>query len=148
MRTGPRTAETQAIFRFIQANEPVTQKQLMDHFRSEAAAAGMSTNSWLGRRVDAMCDADFIQFGAHGWTAATDVQLHEPVTGGGRARKGSQPAARAPAPADTSIAQPRRVTMFGPNYVPPVQIHRAGSNDYAAAPSLINGQQRSYRRGW
>ena len=148
MRSGPRTVETQAIFRFIQENEPVPQKQLADHFRSQAAAAGMSINVWLGRRIDAMCEADFVHYGARGWTAAADVELHDPVAGGRRSRKHRAQASPPPPPADPHVAQPRRIDTFGPAYVPPATVHREGAQDYARYPSVINGQQRSYRRAW
>jgi hypothetical protein len=142
-RSGPRSEATKAIFAFIQENQPVAQSVLNDKFRAEAAAADMSVGSWLKGRLDNMAYANFIAFTPNGWTVGVVVPLLQ-------ASKQAKPKARRKAdPLATSVAEPRRTSMFeGGNYVPPVQVLRAGSEDYAGAPSLINGQPRAYRRAW
>jgi hypothetical protein len=47
-----------------------------------------------------------------------------------------------------NVAQPRRVSMFGPEWVPPKgPAMRPGAMDYATVPSLHMGQRRPFRSG-
>lgn len=145
MKTGPRTEATRVILAFIRESQPVAHQVLLDKFRPQAAAVGMAASSWLRGRLANLRESGYIDHGPQGWTAAPEEQVQAIAPPHHRVRRKPAPAAQ---PAETSIAQPRRVSMFGPTYVPPVQEHRAGAMDYAQHPSLIGGRATAYRRGW
>lgn len=147
MKSGPRTEATKAIHAFIQEHQPVTPAALAKRFRSEANAAGMAVTTWLLRRMANMEAAGFVQHGPTGWTAKElPAKAPRPAD---EVRRHQRPRAEKPqAPAETSIAEPRRVSMFGPAYTPPPQVHRSGADDYASLPSVFNGQPRPYRSAW
>jgi hypothetical protein len=139
--SGPRSEAAKAILAYIRANQPVTQARLNEHFRPQAAAVGMSAPSWLHVRLTNMRNADFISHGPAGWVAVQRTASCDEVNQKPRKRKATEVA-------ETSIAQPRRISMFGEPYRPAPQVLREGALDYADAPSLINGQTRAYRSAW
>lgn len=143
--SGPRTQVTREMLAFIQEHQPVLQTTLLDKYRPQAAAAGMSASRWVWARLQHMQDANYIQHTARGWVVCPS-RRGEPRLPGEPPRTPRQP--RPKAPAGDTVAQPRRTSMFGAPYVPPATAHRPGSQDYAQLPSLINGEARPYRRAW
>lgn len=143
--SGPRSEATKAIFAFIEQHQPVLQSVLHNHFRTEAHAAGVGVAKWLGSRLDGMAYARFIEHTSAGWVIAAGARAAKarlPGTAAPRRQAEAQP------PGPFAIAQPRRVGMFGPAYVPPVVVHRPGADNHSAHPSVINGAPRPYRSGW
>lgn len=147
-KCGPRSPDTQAIFMFIRAHQPVAQAQLLEHFQPQAAAAGVTVEEWLRRKVVGMTGAGFIHHGPNGWESNPNVECAKTrVTWRqkGEKRGRSKDHDAIPDFSDPNVAQPRRVDMFGPAYVPPAIAYREGSQDHARHPSLINGVGRPYR---
>lgn len=134
--TGPRTEPTKAILAFIQQHGPVLHSALADQFRPQAAAVGTSATRWLSSRLQNLANSGFIALGPDGWAAAEGVRT--PVA---RAKPEQRECEELN---ELQVAQPRRVGMFGPVYRPAPTMHRAGANDHAAYPSLINGAPRPY----
>lgn len=146
MKTAPRTEATRSILAFITEHQPVAHQVLLDHFGKRAEAEGTTPGKWLHSRMNNLRESGYIAHGASGWTASTEEELAQRVTPH-QARRRRKPKEERSVDVD-NVAQPRRISMFGPTYVPPAQVHRAGALDYAAAPSLINGRPTAYRRGW
>lgn len=146
MKTGPRTEASRAVLDYIRAHQPVPQQTLVEHFTERAHAEGTTPGAWLYKRMGNLRESGWVQHGPGGWTAATAEQMAARTTAHQeRARRVVQPKKAA---CTGSIAQPRRIDMFGPIYVPPAPVLRAGAMDYAAAPSVINGRPVGYRRAW
>lgn len=142
--SGPRSEATKAIYAYIKAHQPVQPLALADAFRARAAAVGTSASSWLEQRVANMQAAGFIEQTSRGWVALEKK-------GGAFLNAPREPKPRQAKAAEvltTSIAEPRRTSMFDGTYQPPVQVQRAGAGAHAAHPSLINGVPRPYRSAW
>jgi hypothetical protein len=115
---------------------PVKLFALEARFRNLALAQGKGAPHWLVTRLNDLREAGHVHrlLDAHG-NACWDVVRESD-------------AKELPEAPPENVAQPRRVSMFGPEWVPPKgPAMRPGAMDYATVPSLHMGQRRPFRSG-
>ncbi|MGE0333197.1 MAG: hypothetical protein AB7P37_21160 [Ramlibacter sp.] len=124
----------QAILAFLQSNGPTSEADLETRFRNMALASGRGAPGWVNRRMKYLQAEGFAtrkpsSDGTVYWTADPNQAAPEPE------------------PDFANVAQPRRMSMFGPVYRPTTTAMRPGAMDYAAVPSLHMGKRHTFRSG-
>lgn len=120
------------ILDFLGEQRRATPQALQDRFRALANAQGKGVPVWLSKHLAELRAMGFVEReqDAHGntryWMLTDQDDEHDSES----------------AP---NVATPRRISMFGPVYVPPAPNHRPGAMDYANCASIINGQARPFR---
>jgi len=123
------------IVAYLEKHGPVKMTVLQDQFRDLALAHGKGVPKWLNDRLSNLRENGHLRrFSDEHGNVSWDVV------------RGSTLPELTEAPPE-HVAQPRRVSMFGPVYMPPKVALRPGAMDYATVPSLHMGRRHQFRSG-
>lgn len=121
----------------LEQHGPVKLAALQERFRNQALVQGKGGVKWLVNRLNDLRESGHVhrmvdEHGDASWDLVRESDAQEQY--------------RLPdAPPLENLAQPRRVSMFGPVYQPPRAAMRPGAMNYADVPSLHMGQRRPFR---